>query len=240
LLTFGGSEILDSVHHEKAGWNFSLTSKSSLEYYRSVGYRRMPDVFVKQAAERTQTLEADFEADVGHRQPAGRQQLLRLLDSTLGEVLMGSLVKCLAEEPQEVKPRQARLAGDLVQIKRKVIALIDELSRTYESLICLDCERSIRLYLVLVFHLNYPTSIVYELADHLRRSWPKPLQHAIQRRRTGHLAYNQLPWLRQMLSSASQGRQLKLLCLGRRTRRYLPSSLRLHNASHSGRRAGGH
>ena len=67
---------------------------------------------------------------------------------------MRSLVEGLAEEPQEVKARQARLSGDLVQIKREVIALIDEFSRAYESLIRLDCQRSIRLYLNRILHLN--------------------------------------------------------------------------------------
>ena len=60
-------------------------------------------MFGKKAAERTQALKTDFEADVGHRQSAGGQQFLSFFDPALGQVLMWCFVKGLAEESQKVK-----------------------------------------------------------------------------------------------------------------------------------------
>ena len=64
----------------------------------------MANVLVKQTAERTETLEAHFKADIGDSQPARGEKLLCLLYSALGQVLMGSLIERGPEEPQEMKP----------------------------------------------------------------------------------------------------------------------------------------
>jgi len=89
-------------------------------------------MFVKQAAERTQALEANLEADVGDCQRARRQQLLGLLDSAVREVLMRGLVERRAKEPQEMKARQTRRSGNLLEIQRQVIRVIDELARPHQ------------------------------------------------------------------------------------------------------------
>ena len=71
---------------------------------------------------------------------------------------MRSFVEGLPEEPQEMKARQASFAGDLLQVKWKVIALIDEFPGADEPLIGLDPKLSVRLYLNLVLHINQSTS----------------------------------------------------------------------------------
>lgn len=48
-----------------------------------VSYGGVPDALVKQRAERTRTLEADFETNVGNADAAHPQQLFGLLDSSL-------------------------------------------------------------------------------------------------------------------------------------------------------------
>jgi len=84
---------------------------------------------------------------------------------------MRSLIEGSPEQPQEVIARQAGFAGDLLQIQRQMVALIDECSRTNESLIGLDSNRRIWLYSAFVLHLNQLLpSIFFALAGHLRRS----------------------------------------------------------------------
>jgi len=65
----------------------------------------MPDVLMKQAAERAETLKAYFKADVGDRQRARREELLGFLNSSLRKVLMWRFVERRSEESQEMKPR---------------------------------------------------------------------------------------------------------------------------------------
>jgi len=58
------------MHHQEAGGNLPLTLMA-LKNDRAKCDRRMPDVFVKQTAERPETLEANLKADVGYGQAAG-------------------------------------------------------------------------------------------------------------------------------------------------------------------------
>jgi len=123
----GGSETFDSVHHQEASRDF-LLAFATLENNRAIGDRRAPDVFVKQAAERSETLEPDFEADIGHRQSARREQLFRFLNPSLSQILMRSLIECPPEESQKVKAGKTGFTGYLIEIQRLVIALVDELA----------------------------------------------------------------------------------------------------------------
>lgn len=89
-------------------------------------------MFVKQATERTETLEAHLKANVGYGQRARREQLLGLLNAAVREVLMRGLVECRAKEPQEMKARQAGRSGNLLEIQRRLIRVIDELARSHK------------------------------------------------------------------------------------------------------------
>jgi hypothetical protein len=57
---------------------------------------------------------------------------------------MRGLVEGSPEEPQEVVARKARLAGDLFQIERLVIAFVDELASAEEALIRVRVRRRSR------------------------------------------------------------------------------------------------
>lgn len=56
-------------------------------------------MLVEQAAKRTETFKAYFEADIRHRQTARRKQFLRSFDAAFGQVLMRRPFECAAEEP---------------------------------------------------------------------------------------------------------------------------------------------
>ena len=92
-------------------------------------------MFMEQAAERAETLEADFETNVSYGKATRRQQLFRLLYAPLSEVLMRSLVERAAKESQEVIPRQACFAGDLFEVQRQMVTLVDEPPGADESLV---------------------------------------------------------------------------------------------------------
>jgi len=62
-----------------------------------VVYRGVADAFVEQRAERTQTLEADFETNVGHADAARAEQLFGFLNSSLNQVLPWRGVEGLAK-----------------------------------------------------------------------------------------------------------------------------------------------
>jgi hypothetical protein len=140
LLIWARRGIPHTVHQKKTGGNLALVF-TTLENYRAVGHGRVADVFVKQTAERTQTLETDFEANVSYRKPARRQQLFRLLYAPLSQILMGSLIKGSPEEPQEVIAGQTCFAGDLLQIERLVVTLVDELASAHQPSIRIGVKR---------------------------------------------------------------------------------------------------
>ena len=68
----------------------------------SVGYRWMPDVFVKESAERSEALKADFETDIRYPEFVATQQFLCFLDPAFDQVLVRSLIKCLTEETEKM------------------------------------------------------------------------------------------------------------------------------------------
>ncbi len=117
------------VHDEEATGNLSLCLGAL-----TVGHRRMTNTATKQRAEGSQTLESNFEADVGHAQLVAAKQLFRFCDTSLDEVLMRCLVVGLPEKSKEVIARKARFLRHLVQAQRMVVAVVDKLTRTTKPL----------------------------------------------------------------------------------------------------------
>ena len=97
---------------------------------------------------------------------------------------MRSLIEGPPEQPQEVIARQAGFAGDLLQIQWQMVALIDECPRANESLIRLDSNRRIRLYLAFVLHLKDLISFASCDSLALFAKWPSQLS-ALHLPRTG-------------------------------------------------------
>ncbi|HJS23189.1 MAG TPA: hypothetical protein VJ751_02380 [Pyrinomonadaceae bacterium] len=98
----------------------------------------MADRFVKQSAERSETLEADFETDIGYAQLVIAQQLFRFLDPTLDEVLVRSFIERLAKQTKKVIAGEASLLRNLIQAQRMVVAVIDKVTRTTKPLKCFN------------------------------------------------------------------------------------------------------
>jgi hypothetical protein len=95
----------------------------------------MADALMKQAAEGTKTLKPDFEANVRYSQVIGAEQLFSFFDAPLDQILVGCLVEGLPEQSQEMKTRETCLTGDLVQIERMIVTMIDELARATQTLV---------------------------------------------------------------------------------------------------------
>jgi len=53
------------MHHQEAGRNLPLTFEAALENDRAKCDGRVANVFVEQAAERSEALEADLKTDIG-------------------------------------------------------------------------------------------------------------------------------------------------------------------------------
>jgi len=117
------------VHDEEAAGNLAL-GLCSLAICR----RGMTDAAMKESAERTETLKADFETDVRDAQIVFAEQFLRFLDAAVYEVLMRSLVEGLPEQSQEVVTREAGLLGNLIEAQRMVVAVVDKIARTTKPL----------------------------------------------------------------------------------------------------------
>ena len=92
----------------------------------------------KECAERTQTLKSNFETNIRYAQLVAAEQLFRLLNATLDQILVRSFVECLPEETQEVITRETSLFGNLVQAQRMVVAVIDKITRPTKPLKRLD------------------------------------------------------------------------------------------------------
>ena len=78
------------MHDEEAAGDLAL-GLGSLAVCR----RGMSDAAMKERAERTETLKANFKTDVSHAQIVFAEQFLRFLDATMDEVLVRSLVEGL-------------------------------------------------------------------------------------------------------------------------------------------------
>ena len=121
------------MHDEEAAGNLAL-GLCSLAICR----RGMTDAAMKESAERTETLKADFETNIGHAQVVFTEQLLRFLDATMNEVLMRSLIERLPEQSQEVVTRKASLFGNLVETQRMVVTVIDKITCPTKPLKCFE------------------------------------------------------------------------------------------------------
>ena len=124
----GGFEF---IHHQKTTGHlpFRAFSRFCLFPKRNGG---VAHAFLEQRAKRTETLKTDFEAHVSDAQFVALQELFGLLDATFYEVLVRSLVECLAEQAQKVIARETGFLGDLIQVERMVVAMIDKLARASE------------------------------------------------------------------------------------------------------------
>jgi len=118
--------LLDEfVHHEEAARYLPLGLGAL-----TIGHRRMTNATAKQRAEGSQTLKADFKADVSHAEFVSAQQLFCFRDTPLDEVLMRGLVVGLPKKAKEVITRKTRLFGNLIEAQRMVVAVVDKLTRT--------------------------------------------------------------------------------------------------------------
>ena len=124
---------LEFVHHEETAGHLSLCLFPLLHFF-TVDDRSMADVFVKESAERSETLKSDFEADVGHAKFVAAEEFLSFLNATFDQVLVRRLVESLSKKTQKVIARETRFLGNLVETQRVVVAVIDKIARTAEPL----------------------------------------------------------------------------------------------------------
>jgi hypothetical protein len=117
------------VHHEETAGDLSLGLRPL-----SIGHGCVPDLFVKESAERSETLKADFEADVSHAEFVIAKQLFRFLDAAFDQVLVWRFVECLAKETKKMVARKARLLGNLFETEWMVITVIDKVTRAIKPL----------------------------------------------------------------------------------------------------------
>ena len=68
----------------------------------TIRHRWMPDAFVKESAERSKTLKADFETDIGHAEFVASEQFFRFLNAAFDQVLVRRLIECLPEETEKM------------------------------------------------------------------------------------------------------------------------------------------
>jgi hypothetical protein len=85
---------------------------------------RPADVSMKQAAERTEALEPNFETDIGYRKLTISKHLFGLRYPPLCQILMWCSIERLSEEPEEVISRQTCFARDLIEIEGEMVAVI--------------------------------------------------------------------------------------------------------------------
>ncbi len=75
----------------------------------AIAHGRVANPATKKRAERSQTLKADFKANVRHAQPSGKKQLLGLLNSPVNQVLVRRGFERIPKEPEKVITRQTSL-----------------------------------------------------------------------------------------------------------------------------------
>src|SRR5829696_3361158 len=129
LQDFSGLTGFQLVHHEEATGNLSFGLRSF-----TVSHGCMPNAFVEECAERSEALKSDFETDVSHAQFVAAEQLFRFLDAAFDQVLVWGYIECLAEETKKMVTRKAGLLGNLFEIERMVVAVIDKVTRAIKPL----------------------------------------------------------------------------------------------------------
>jgi hypothetical protein len=88
----------------------------------------MADAFMKETAERPETLKTNLETDVSDSQVVGDEEFLGPLDAPLNQVLMWGLVECLPEKAEEMIARETGLFGNLLETQRMVVTVVDKLT----------------------------------------------------------------------------------------------------------------
>lgn len=89
----------------------------------------MANVLVKQATERSQTLEAYLKAYIRYPDVFRTKEFLRFFNAPLDQVLVWSLIERLSKEPKKMISRKACFAGDLIEVQRMVIAVVNKFAR---------------------------------------------------------------------------------------------------------------
>ena len=74
-------------------------------------------MLAEQCAKGSEAFKSDFKTYVGNRKRSGSKQFFRIVYSPLGQVLMGSPIEGLSEEPQEVIAREAGFLGDPLKVE---------------------------------------------------------------------------------------------------------------------------
>ena len=95
-----GLRGFEFVHHEETAGNLSLCLFPLFHFF-AVADRGVADVFVKESAERSETLESHFEAHVGHAKFIAAKEFLGFLDATLDQVLAYSPLRSASERTDQ-------------------------------------------------------------------------------------------------------------------------------------------
>jgi hypothetical protein len=133
ITRISGLRRFEFAHHEETAGHLSLCLFPLLHFF-AVDDRGVANVFVKESAERSETLKSDFEADVGHAKLVAAEEFLGFFDTTLDQVLVRRLVESLSKKTQKVIARKARFLGNLIEAQRVVVAVVDKITRTAEPL----------------------------------------------------------------------------------------------------------
>ena len=94
---FSGLAGFEFVHHEETAGHQSLCLFSLLHFF-AVDYGCVANVFVKERAERSETLKSDFEADVSYAKLIAAEEFLGFLDTAFDQILVRRLVESLSKE----------------------------------------------------------------------------------------------------------------------------------------------
>jgi hypothetical protein len=119
---------LELVHHEETTGHFSLRL-FLLSRLLTVDDRGVANAFVKEAAERSETLKAHFEADVSHTKVIRDEKFFSFLDAPLDQVLMRGLIERLPKKTKEVISREASLFRNLLETQRMIVAMVNKITR---------------------------------------------------------------------------------------------------------------
>src|SRR5690242_9214190 len=87
--------------------------------------RSNPQPFCEQAGKSSDAFKAHGKASIGYRHARG-EMFRRFLKPHLHEILMRRFVVNALEQPDEMKPRESSLAGDVRQVDALIIMCIDE------------------------------------------------------------------------------------------------------------------
>jgi hypothetical protein len=119
--------VLQAVHQNETAGNLPLRGLRLTALF-AVSNGSVADGLVKQAAERSQALEPNFETDIRNPQVSGAQQFLGLFDAALNQILMWRFVKCLPEKPKKMVARKTGMTGHLIKIQGEIVAEVDKLA----------------------------------------------------------------------------------------------------------------